>query len=234
MATNQTLREVYTLARANLNDVNKSLWTDTKLLPHAQQAYRWMYLRISRFIKSGFEKVSDDIVTVAEDTTLGGTTGTNQPSDLFTPIQVDFRKSVSEEWVEVSKVDRLRSRETSENKPDRIIEWEWRNRLIYVNKATAAGLVRVRYLGIPSMVNAENDPILMDNVVEALASYTAYKAYSARGQVNQARGQLGDEEEGTGARGMLSEVIQILVQNDQLTPRTGRSFSGGRGSMGYH
>lgn len=236
MATNQTLKEVYTFARANLNDVGKSFWTDAKLLPHAQQAYRWMYLVISRYIKSGFEKLTDGIATVAGDTTIGGTIGSNQPADLFTPIQVDFRKNTSEEWVELARVDRLPSRELSENQTDRILEWEWRNRLIYVSKSTEAGLVRIRYLGIPTMVRAENDPILMDNVVEALADYTAYKAYSSRGQHNQAKIQLGDEEEGTGARGMLSEVVNILVQNNQLVPRVGRSFSGhyGRGGSAHH
>jgi hypothetical protein len=57
MGTNQTLSTILDRARANLNDQAAQLWTDPLLLPHAQNGYSKLSIKIVKVVRSQGEKV---------------------------------------------------------------------------------------------------------------------------------------------------------------------------------
>lgn len=214
MATNVTLASVYARARAHLNDSAGAFWTDALLLEHAKEAYDWIFDHISRVEDVSFVKVANDAYSADADTL------TNIPTDLYLPEKLEFRKNTSEEWSEVNRVDSLRSRETE--KPDRVVEWEWRGRTVFVNKASEAGLWRLRYLALLPVLTSGTSQLLMDNMVGAMGAYTAKQAFESRGMAGQAAAKLASAET------HLNLVMSHLVKNQQEVPRRGVAFSRGR------
>lgn len=212
MATNKTLFDVFERARYNLNDRPGTFWKDINLLGHVQNAYSWMFSNISVLVDKPFEKIATLTYTANTEDLLS-----ILPADLYVPILLEFRKNTNEEWKDVNRVDRLRSRETQTN--DRVIEWEWRLRTILVNKATNGGLLRLRYSSLLTDLALETDPILMDNVVEALAYYTASDAFDSRGQEKMASKNLAKADH------FLGLVKDKLILNEQMIPRRGQRYS---------
>lgn len=223
MATNRTVGDVIARAQSLLNDENGTLWTATRLLPHVKNAYAWLFTQIARWTEVPTKTVSGPLTYAANTEDLTSIL----PADLWLPLKLEFRKDTGEEWQTLDRRDSLPSRETTNM--DRVIEWEWRFRTIFVNKGTAGGLLRIHYESLlPDLIDSTS-ALLMDNALEALAYYAAADAYQRRGQDQQAARMLGAVEPPTGARGTLDAITTILVKNEQLVARRGKPFSGGQG-----
>jgi hypothetical protein len=215
--------DVITRAQFLLNDTGAQIWNLAALLGHLRSAYSWMANELMRACDVSFEKVLPDIPYTP------GTAGQEQdlvalqPSDMYFPITVEFRLTTNEEWQPVDRRDVLPSRVTQQT--DRLYEWEWRNRSIFVNPSTNSGFLRFRYMALLPTLTAGADLILLDNVLEALAYYTAADAYRRRGQHTQATAMMGSEVPPTGAIGFMSQVVAQCILNDQMVSRRGKRFS---------
>lgn len=197
-----------------MNDRAGTLWTAALLLQHEQSAYEWMFSEIDKYVDTPFEKISE-LTYTANDTDLAAIL----PADIYLPTLLEYRRNTDEEWVHVDRKDRLPSRETEDQ--TRVIEWKWRTRTIFVNKASENGLLRLTYDGLLSDLLISTDPILMDNVIRALAHYTAHEAYESRGQSSQSDRMKARAVEA------INHVTDKLILNEQLIERTGVGFSGG-------
>ena len=214
MATNKTLAAVTTRAQAHLNDRTVTLWTQALLLQHEQAAYEWMFSEIDKYVDAPFENIAELTYTAdTKDLT------SIMPADLYLPTLLEYRRNTDEEWVHVDRKDRLPSRETEDQ--TRVIEWRWRTRTIFVNSASENGLLRLTYDGLLPDLTASGDAILMDNVVRALAYYTAHDAYDSRGQARPSERMM------RLAQLAIDQVTDKMVLNEQLIERTGVGYSGG-------
>ncbi len=106
---------------------------------------------------------------------------------------------------------------------------------MYLAPISADVRLRFTYLSLFAHVDDTGadvgNRLLLDNVVAALAYFTAASAYAARGQAEQAKAMMGSaaENEFPGALGMLELAIAASVLNQQLIPQRGVGFSGRRG-----
>jgi hypothetical protein len=136
-------------------------------------------------------------------------------------MDLQYRANSSEEWQPVQRRDRLPERATQI--PERIYEWEWRNRSIWVVSANQPGLIRLRYVSLLPTLSIAPDPVLITNVLEALAHRTAYEAYKRRGQVPLAQSEKADAKE------FMDQVLDHLILNDQYIGRRGERFGDANG-----
>lgn len=221
MATDKTVADVNTQARALLNDQAATFYTDAILLPHVKAAYSWAANEISRLTPSPKKKI-----TVLNYTTPAADLSAVMPADHYQPEKLEWRLNTSENFVEVSRLDALPSRDGSGEQLDTVREWVYRDRIIYVNVSTRSGLLRLTYLGlVPELVNSAS-PILYDNLHMALAYYTASVAAGSRGQGPRMAALMGSREQRIGALGFMEQVLDIVMKNEQLVPRRGVAFSG--------
>jgi hypothetical protein len=213
-----TYEDVANRARSILNDDGGQIWTDSFLLNHINSAYRWVYNNIARYVDTSFIKVSNpDIIYVTtglpgQEQDIGGIL----PQDLYLPIDMQFRANISEEWQPVNRRDRLPERATQI--PERLYEWEWRGRSIWVIAANQNGLIRLRYLSLLPLLFLSADQILITNAVEAMSHRTAYEAYKRRGQVPLAQSEKADAQE------FMDQLLDHLILNDQYIGRRGQRF----------
>jgi hypothetical protein len=232
LPSSNIVSDVITRAQSNLNDTGAQIWNLPSLLGHLRNAYAWMYNEIMKACDATFEKVSADLVytpplaaAANQEQDLGPNGLAIIPADLYQPISVEFRLNTTEEWVPLNRVSRLSSRVSQPTA--RVYDWEWRNRTIFVWPSTQAGLIRIRYQLLLPILTAGGDSILMDNILEALAYYTAADAYRRRGQHTQATAMMGSEVPPTGAIGFMSQIVTQCVLNDQTISRRGQRFSQG-------
>lgn len=220
MATNRTFADVLGQAAAFLNDPAKKYYTDGILLPHAKAAYNWLYNEIARVTETPIEKqVSLNYTANAAD--LASIT----PADFYEPIKLEWRLNTSEEWREVDRKDSLPSRAGTGSTLTELKEWEYRDRIMYVNPSSQSGLVRLTYLGLLADPSSGSSAILFDNAVNALAYYTAAQAAGVRGQIKVIEALMGSRTQRTGALGFAEQLTDIIIKNEQLVPRRGRAFS---------
>jgi hypothetical protein len=219
-----TYEDVASRTRSILNDDGGQIWTDSFLLNHINNAYRWVYNNIARYVDVSFVKVTNpDLIYVTtglpgQEQDIGGIL----PQDLYLPIDLQFRANISEEWQPVNRLDRLPERATQI--PERIYEWEWRGRSIWVIAANQNGLLRLRYLSLLPLLLLSGDQVLITNAVEAMAHRTAYEAYKRRGQVPLAQSEKADAQE------FMDQMLDHLILNDQYVGRRGQRFGNNNGS----
>jgi hypothetical protein len=216
-----TYGDVASRTRSCLNDEGGQIWTDTVLQNHIRDAYTWVYNEIVKIADVDFEKVTapgGDIVytpTVPGQEQDLGEAG-DLPADMYRPIDLQFRANSSEEWQAVNRRDKLPERATQI--PERIYEWEWRNRSIWVVSANAPGLIKLRYLSLLPQLSVAPDPVLITNVLEAMSHRAAYYAFKRRGQIPLSQSEKADAKE------FMDQILDYLVLNDQYIPRRGTRF----------
>ena len=220
---------MFSRAKANLNDAAGTLWTDALLLPFAKQATQWAYGEICRYLNAPWEKPLPSALTYTantEDITA------ILPADFWVPEKLQFRLNTSEEWKDCERKDEpLPSR--VQNPLDRVVEWTFANRTIIVNKCTQGGFLRLFYSGLIADPTGAADPVLMDNLVDALGYATAAFAARSRGQAELALSNMGSRGDAGpeirfGAFGAIDNLITIMVKNEQLIHRMPIPFSAGR------
>jgi hypothetical protein len=216
-----TYGDVTSRVRSIMNDDSAQIWTDTVLQNHVRNAYTWVYNEITKMVDVSFEKVTapgGDIqytpTSPGQEQDLGE--AGFLPADLYLPMDLQYRANVSEEWQPVARKDRLPERSTQI--PERIYEWEWRSRSIWVISANQPGLLRLRYISLLPTLSVATDPILITNVTESLAHRTAFEAYARRGQIPLSQAAKGNAKE------FMDQVLDHLVLNDQYIGRRGQRF----------
>jgi len=215
VATTRTYSDVLSRAQALLNDSGAQYWNITTLLPHLSNAQNRVFSEIAKYSTVEFRKVATGLIYVLGTSDITAIL----PADLYQPEKLEWRLNTSEEWQEVERRVAVPSNELSANQADRVIYWAWRSRTILTNKCTQGGLLQLTYFGLLADPTGTSSNILMDNVVEALAYFTAMDAYARRGQVGQV--DLMANMGGT----QLDNLISHIVQNEQFIQRRGKRFS---------
>lgn len=216
-----TYGDVASRTRSCLNDDGGQIWTDTVLQNPIRDAYTWVYNECIKICDVDFEKVTapgGDIVytpSVAGQEQDLGAAGL-LPADLYRPLTLQFRANASEEWQAINRRDVLPERATQI--PERIYEWEWRNRSIWVVSANQPGLLKLKYLSLLPQLSIAADSVLITNVLEAMAHRAAYYAFKRRGQIPLSQSEKADAKE------FMDQVLDYLVLNDQNIARRGARF----------
>ncbi len=229
MATNRKVSDVIARAQSNLNDSDGQLWTSDLLLPKVRNAYEWLINNISKVAPVGqTQKVqglpySADIAVPANTVDITALC----PADLYLPTKLEYRLDASQDWTPVEQVSALSSQMSS--LPANPTEWVWLNRSIKLNPCGAAVLLRLTYLSLLPELQTENSDLLVDNAIAALAYYTAADAFASRGQTEMAVAMRGGRDPSTGlstgAVGFVSDLLDLLVLNEQYLPRRGAPYS---------
>ena len=216
-----TYGDVTSRVRSCLNDDGGQIWTDTVLQNHIRDAYTWVYNECVKICDVDFEKVTAPGGDIQYTPTVPGSeqdlgAGNMLPADLYRPLDLQYRANTQEEWQAVNRRDRLPERATQI--PERIYEWEWRNRSIWVISTNQPGLLRIRYLALLPQLSIAPDPVLITNVLEAMAHRAAYYAYKRRGQIPLSQSEKADASE------FMNQILDYLVLNDQNVVRRGTRF----------
>jgi hypothetical protein len=124
-------------ARSYLNDVGKSIWTDSVLLPYLKEAHR--DLQIMLFL-NGIPVLKERSATLQ--VAAGAIILANQPADLLEPILMKERSSGSSEgWITMQEQDY----ESDIQQMSSLIYWCWREEAINFVGATTNREVLLRY-----------------------------------------------------------------------------------------
>ena len=128
-------------ARALLNDVAATLFTDAVLLPSLQKAHRELQVLLW---ENGLSVIKE--VTAVIDVAIGATSlGASLPADILEPKTLQERADGStseDDWVNVSETDNLPRVDPT----TRISYWAWREEVIEFIAPTTAREVKLRYL----------------------------------------------------------------------------------------
>lgn len=228
-----TLADVNSRVRSLMNDDNAQLYPDgsTQLLNAVKNAYTWLHGLIVKFDRATFENVITDIpyapAVAGEEQDLAAVL----PADMYMPVQVEFRLTLSETYNIVDRKGKLPSRNTEQN--ERPIEWERRGQSIFVNSGNMPGYLKLTYISLVPSIALVTDSIKINNAVEALAHKAAAELAGRRGQWMTMNAMIGTDGTtgnggiGTGAKHYAAMILDHLVMDEQEIPSRGARFGEG-------
>jgi hypothetical protein len=201
-------------ARVLLNDVSKSIFTDTVLLPIVVQVSEELQMEL---INNGVSVTNEKSAAITVPVGIvvlafGGLL----PADLLQPITLFEKLSgSSDEYIEMIE----RSFEPNSTAIETLGYWAWREQEIKFIGATTIRSVQIRYRKVLSDITAAGDAIPLVGALNYLATRTAAIAAQYLG---------GNETRGNSLNGLALEYLRQLLnqaaRNQQALPARRKPF----------
>lgn len=201
-------------ARSLLNDAEARVFTDDALQPFAMLAYRKVIDEIASHMLSFNEAVATVSYGAAATPPIDLSTQAGYPADMWQPLILRERKDAAEQWIDMTKVDRLPARDPGKT----LGEWEWRGNVIYVVGATENRQVEIRYEQVPAELLAPTDVLRVTGGEPILAFLTAAQAARMRGMAQLAADYYLEGSD------RLDTLIRRMLHASQYISRRPRPF----------
>jgi hypothetical protein len=220
---------VFDEARLLLNDTAAKLYTDAKLLPCLQKAYRELQQNLKDNGVSSAREQDVPLTITAGLTVLDYTSGPpDLPANLLYPIMLH------EKYVGDADINYIRMQETTwtpDASPEtRLLYWSWRNSTLQFVGATGDIEIRIRYWGGLAPIVDNTTIIPIEDSETFLAARTAAIAAATIGAMPTKADLLQED-----AVQALNILLSTAVKNRQSLPvrrRPFRSFRfGGRSGI---
>lgn len=202
-----TVADVISEAVILLNDPGKQLYTDSKMLPLVKKAYRELGVELINNGAQFLNEVSPVITVQANATSLGS----DQPSDINSPIRMQERGVGEDTFVEMEE----KYWEPTYEKGPSLNYWSWREGKIVFLGATTAREVLLYYRKSPAeIVDGTTTISYPDGILYLSPRAAALAARHVGRNMAVANGLDGD------AALNLTKLISRTVKNTQnLTSR---------------
>jgi hypothetical protein len=217
-----TAAHIFALAQSHLNQyavTTGQVFTDARLLPFANSAYRWLQRELA--LAGHKTIVKDEAIEVpAGETTIAAENVAPAPAlpvDFIAPWKLREKGSgTSERYVPMSYYPDgpLPDREQGEF----LQVWEYTGNQINLIGATRAVTVSLRYHAALPELAAANSPVQIRFAIDPLAAYTAALAAASRGQLNGAQALYATAE------AEKQKLIGLLVKPMQRVPLRRRGY----------
>lgn len=195
-------------AQALLHDSSGVLYTNAKLIPLMQKAYRELQLKMQL---NGLPvmKEKSTVITVSAGTTRLGD-GAGLPADFVLPIDLEERAPGSTElWSPMTEL----AWEPNLSPGPSLVYWNFREEEVKFLGATADREVRMTYQKGLTRITSDQTPIAILNSTTYLASRTAAIAAYVLGE-NPTRSEALNGDAGQA----MHELIALLVKRQQGLP----------------
>lgn len=181
--------EIFSLARAHLNDVKANVFTNAILLPYMQAAYRKVQRALANSGQETF--ITDETLLVVaalagadpavQASITDATAPPNQlPTNLICPLRLWERPNGStQDFVDMADWTG-RGGLPSFPQNQTLNMWEWRTDGIYFPGALQATQIRMRYMKMLETATGPASQILIRTAIDCVAFFTAYYASNAR------------------------------------------------------
>ena len=199
--------ELLTEAKILLNDAQGLTYTDAKLIPLLQKAYRELQQKMRRAGIGVTREQTDEINIDAGVDTLSE--GAGLPPDIISPISVHEREDENQEWVELRKLDWVPLNDPSQSPGS----WAWREEQIKLYPSISSRQVLIRYNKSLPKIISEISPIQISGAETFLASRCAAIAALVIGE-NESRALALDID----ARDGMIEFKATRVNSTQSNP----------------
>lgn len=194
---------------ALMNDTGQRLYTNSVILPYLKSAWNGLQLEL---MSNGIP-VSKEISLVTQ--VLANSDSITPPSDFLQPIRLEERPSGSSDvFVEVEE-----KQEIPQVSSERILYWNWREEVVYINPPSTNREIRLTYWKSLNPLNDQNSNLNVANSLEYLAYRTAALCARYVGE-NPSRAQALDAE----AFRSLQLLINLEVRKLQSFPVRPRGY----------
>lgn len=207
--------DAFDMARACLNDQDKAIYTNARLLAHLNMAYRRLHQKLAL---NGVPVIME--VTAAPVNVLTGADTVASPVDMLSPIRLwDRVKSGSDDdWRSITEKYNLRPTEAAE--PQEYIKfWQWYEGSIIIIPPTQDREVKIDYIKFPAALTDPTASIGIVDCLDFLGYATASRAAALIGKNMELASVL---------KGESNESMEILLGNaarkKQATPVRRRPF----------
>lgn len=194
-------------AQSLLHDPDGVSYTNAKLIPLMQKAYRELQMKMRKAGLSPTKEVSASITVTAGTVRLAD--GAGLPLDFLQPITLFERGSTSEAW---SQMDEAEFEENVDPGTTLGI-WAWREEEIKFVGATGDRLVKIRYIKGLTAITGTSTALQVNNCEDFLASRTASIAALVIGENTSRAGALDID-----ATGQWTDLKDTLVKAQQSLP----------------
>lgn len=192
--------DVLTEAVALLNDVGKAIYTDARMIPLVDKAYRELQKVYADNGVQVTDEISSTISIAASTVRIDPQVSIN--ANFIEPIFIQERASGStsaDDWTDMEET----AWEPSESQQTTLDVWTWREQEIKFRGATTNREILVRYLKSLAKLTAAGDSILIEGAQEFLAARAAAIAALVIGE-NTTRAEALQEDAGSALELLLS------------------------------
>lgn len=194
-------------AQSLLNDPSGLSYTNAKLIPLMQKAYRELQMKMRKSNLSPAKEVSASITVSAGTVRLAD--GAGLPLDFLLPVTLYERGSTSEHWAEMTKADWEENRDQT----NVLSVWAWREEEIKFVGATDDRLVLLRYIKGLTAITGTSTALQVNGCEDWLASRCAAIAALVIGE-NPTRATSLNEDAGM----QWDDLKGVLVKDKQAIP----------------
>ena len=202
-----TVNDVIAEAVILLNDPNKRLYTDSKLLPLVKKAYRELGVELHNNGAPLLNEISEPIDVTAGDKTLGD----NQPEDIVIPVRLRERENSDQTFFDMIE----QYWEPTDQPGPSLIYWSWRDGEIQFLGATRDRQVVIYYRKSPSAITDTNSKIAYADAINFISPRTA--ALAARFIGNNSK--RGDDLDGDAALNLSKLTSRTVKGKQSITSR---------------
>lgn len=214
------------LARTHLNDEQGSLWSDFKLFPKVQAAYREMMneLEVNDIpLLNAVTAVLTVPAQTVDDNNLDMSTVSGYPTDILEPIWMKERAvgQMNADFVDMTKVDFIPNITLGTE----LIWWCWIDDTIMLRGALNSTQVQIRYKRYIQPPNFINDSLIVPLSETFLGPEAAYMAMISTPNFNE---KSADALKSLAERN-LDNIVREAVMQMQNLPAKRRPYHRGRG-----
>lgn len=203
-----TAQEPIDEAKALLNDTSGHIYTDTRMVPLVQKAYRELQTKMQLNGLPVMKEVSAVLTVNAGTVALGD--GSGLPSDFILPIDLEERTPGSTElWTPMEETVWERNAQQTTN----LRFWNFREEEVKFLGATANREIRMKYQKGLTRITATTTPISIIGAVSFLAARAAAIAAFSIGENPSRAGELNAD-----AGMALHDLLALLVKRRQGHP----------------
>ena len=199
-----TVSDVINEAVILLNDPNKRLFTDAKLLPLIKKAYRELSVELHNNGAPLLNEISDSINVPQGNKTLGS----DQPDDIVIPVRLKERGSDAEEFS-----DMIEQYWESANKPGpSLIFWSWRDEELQFRGATTDRQIIIYYRKSFSAIEDVTSKVAYANAINFLSPRAAALAARFIGNSDTRADKL-DMDAAVNLNNLISRTVKGTQSN---------------------
>lgn len=211
-----TISDVYTAARALLNDSASEIFADGVLLPFVKKAYGELQ---RKFLNHNLQVAKEISAAIAIAATIKTVT---EPTDMLYPIKLEERASGStsdDDWIEMEETEF----ELDKAQESTLGVWAFRKNEIQLRGATQAREIRIHYWKSLTTIVDGTTVVGVIDAVDFLASRSAsIAAYVVGGNKERAKVLYDDSEL------ILQDLLSIGTKDNQGKPSRRKPFRRGR------
>ena len=222
-----TVANILERAAFFLNDTNRYLFTDEKLLPAFNIALDDLKEEFEDYGISLANQTSSAITITAGETEIGGPNGPALPNDFMVAINLYERSSGTEQdFLKMRKVDFLPKTEVLTGF---LIYWTYQNQIIKFLGATADVEVKMDYVA-NRLVDADTPEAIV--VVKNAKSYLSYRTAALAARYSGENETRADSLDGE-ARRSIDQLLNLDIKQKQNQVTRRLPFRAGFKSRGY-